>query len=97
LFRSWTTLCVAWKYHAVVIDFNQEISMILFFHGLDSDNQTTKFTAISHPHKYCETVDYRRRSYGEIGRHYDELIALYNPAPLVGHSLGCYWALVKSQ
>lgn len=71
--------------------------MILFFHGLDSDNQTTKFTAIGHPHKHCETVDYRRRGYGEISRHYDELIVRHNPALLVGHSLGGYWALLKSQ
>ncbi|WP_157772284.1 YqiA/YcfP family alpha/beta fold hydrolase [Zobellella denitrificans] len=71
--------------------------MILFFHGLDSDNQTTKFTAISHPHKYCETVDYRCSDREDISRHYDELITRYSPVLLVGHSLGGYWALVKSQ
>ncbi len=70
--------------------------MILFFHGLDSDNETTKFTAISHPHKLCETVDYRQQSHEEIGRLYDDLITQHKPSLLVGHSLGGYWALMKS-
>lgn len=57
--------------------------MILFFHGLDFDNQTTKFTAISHPHKSCETVDYLCSDREEISRHYDELITRYSPVLLV--------------
>lgn len=97
LLQSQATLNVVWVHHTVFIGFNLEITMILFFHGLDSDNQTTKFTAISYPHKYCETVDYRCRNMEEISRHYDELIAQHNPILLVGHSLGGYWALLKSQ
>ncbi|MBM7457242.1 putative esterase YcpF (UPF0227 family) [Oceanisphaera litoralis] len=70
--------------------------MILFFHGLDSDNETTKFTAISHSNKFCKRVDYRRQSHEDISRFYDGLITQYKPALLVGHSLGGYWALMKS-
>lgn len=34
-------------------------TFLLFFHGLDSSNETTKYTCISREPKTCQTVNYR--------------------------------------
>lgn len=34
-------------------------SFVLFFHGLDANNQTDKFTSIKRKQKLCKTVNYR--------------------------------------
>ncbi len=69
---------------------------ILFFHGLDSSAETTKFTVIKNENKVSFTVDYRKLSFHEVGLLYDKFIEMFNPDILVGHSLGGYWALKKS-
>ena len=69
--------------------------MILFFHGLNSSNNTNKFATIDRK-KYCETVDYLELGYDAVNNLYDELIDRIKPDVLVGHSLGGYWALKKS-
>lgn len=66
---------------------------ILFFHGLDSSAETTKFTVIKNENKVSFTVDYRKLSFHEVGLLYDKFIEMFNPDILVGHSLGGYWAL----
>lgn len=72
--------------------------MILFMHGLDSNNETNKFTvAIHEKNKYCETIDYRGLSYLEVSKKYDEIIERVKPTIIIGHSLGGFWALIKSQ
>jgi hypothetical protein len=68
--------------------------MILFMHGLNSSNQTNKYTTITQE-KYCETVDYLELGVDGISKTYDELIDRIKPDVLVGHSLGGYWALKK--
>lgn len=69
---------------------------ILFFHGLDSSAETSKFTVIKNENKVSFTVDYRKLSFHEVGLLYDKFIKMFNPDILVGHSLGGYWALKKS-
>lgn len=71
--------------------------MILFMHGLDSSKETNKFECIDVQEKYCETIDYRANTYEQVSKKYDEIIKRKKPKILVGHSLGGYWALVKSQ
>ena len=48
-------------------------TFLLFFHGLDSSNETSKYTCITREPKYCQTVNYRENFAGmfEI---YDALI-----------------------
>ncbi len=73
--------------------------MILFFHGLDSSAQTNKFEVINNRvtlGKVSETVDYRNMSHDEVSEFYDDLIAKHSPDLIVGHSLGGYWAIKKS-
>lgn len=48
-------------------------TFLLFFHGLDSSNETSKYTCIKREPKYCQTVDYRE-SFNEIFDIYDSLI-----------------------
>ena len=59
--------------------------MILFFHGLNSSNNTNKFATIDRK-KYCETVDYLELGYDAVNNLYDELIDRIKPDVLVGHS-----------
>lgn len=73
------------------------MSKILFFHGLDSSKQSTKFHAIDAMHKYCIDVDYRNLSYQSVADFYHEMVETIKPDILVGHSLGGYWALKMSQ
>lgn len=69
---------------------------ILFFHGLDSNSETNKFTVIENHNKFSVTVDYRKLSHNEVSILYNKVIAMYKPDIIVGHSLGGYWALTKS-
>ena len=48
-------------------------TFLLFFHGLDSSNETSKYTCITREPKYCQTVNYRE-NFAEIFEIYDELI-----------------------
>ncbi|MGE8623085.1 YqiA/YcfP family alpha/beta fold hydrolase [Acinetobacter schindleri] len=76
---------------------SQCTSKILFFHGLDSSRESTKFHAIDADHKYCIDVDYRNLNYATVAEFYNEIIEKIHPDILVGHSLGGYWALKMSQ
>lgn len=69
--------------------------MILFFHGYQSGPNTNKYTLLT-GEKHCEHVDYDQLSYQEVSDLYDRLIAKHQPTLLAGHSLGGYWALIKS-
>ena len=40
-------------------------TFLLFFHGLDSSNETSKYTCITREPKYCQTVNYRE-NFAEI-------------------------------
>ncbi|MFT0772606.1 YqiA/YcfP family alpha/beta fold hydrolase [Psychrobacter aquimaris] len=70
-------------------------TFLLFFHGLDSSNETSKYTCITREPKYCQTVNYRE-SFAEIFEIYDALIrekiAQYPRVVLAGHSLGGWFA-----
>ena len=70
-------------------------TLLLFFHGLDSSNETSKYTCITREPKYCQTVNYRE-SFAEIFEIYDALIrekiAQYPRVVLAGHSLGGWFA-----
>lgn len=70
-------------------------TFLLFFHGLDSSNQTSKFTCITHEPKYCQTVNYRE-NFKDAFVIYDELIQKnlkkYPQVVLAGHSLGGWFA-----
>ena len=70
--------------------------MILFFHGLDSSEETAKFTCIANPNKVSQTVEYRDKHYDEVSEYYNKRILETKPTLLVGHSMGGYWALIKS-
>jgi uncharacterized protein len=69
---------------------------ILFFHGLDSSKESTKFYAIDSDHKFCVTVDYRALSFQSVYGFYQDLIETLKPTLMIGHSLGGYWALKMS-
>ena len=70
-------------------------TLVLFFHGLDSSCETNKFTCIEHAPKYCLTVDYRKDFEG-VFEIYDALIQQkrreYSQVVLAGHSLGGWFA-----
>ncbi|MGE6342127.1 YqiA/YcfP family alpha/beta fold hydrolase [Psychrobacter sp. NPDC078929] len=70
-------------------------TFLLFFHGLDSSNETSKYRCITREPKYCQTVNYRE-SFAEIFEIYDALIrekiAQYPRVVLAGHSLGGWFA-----
>ena len=70
-------------------------TFLLFFHGLDSSNETSKYTCITREPKYCQTVNYRE-NFAEIFEIYDALIrekmAQYPRLVLAGHSLGGWFA-----
>jgi len=70
-------------------------TLLLFFHGLDSSNETSKYTCITREPKYCQTVNYRE-NFAEIFEIYDALIrekiAQYPRVVLAGHSLGGWFA-----
>ena len=70
-------------------------TFLLFFHGLDSSNETSKYTCITREPKYCQTVNYRD-NFAEIFEIYDALIrekiAQYPRVVLAGHSLGGWFA-----
>ena len=72
------------------------ISKILFFHGLDSSRDSTKFHAINAQEKYCINVDYRNLNFETVAQFYHDIIEKINPNIIVGHSLGGYWALLMS-
>ena len=68
---------------------------LLFFHGLDSSCETSKYTCITREPKYCQTVNYRD-DFVEIFEIYDALIQEkmheYPRVVLAGHSLGGWFA-----
>jgi len=70
-------------------------TFLLFFHGLDSSNETSKYTCITREPKYCQTVNYRE-NFAEIFEVYDALIrekmTQYPRVVLAGHSLGGWFA-----
>lgn len=69
---------------------------IIFFHGLDSSNQTNKFQCIQHQTKECLTVDYIGLGVDDVGDLYNDMILdsiyRYDKTILVGHSFGAYFA-----
>ncbi|MEB3753432.1 YqiA/YcfP family alpha/beta fold hydrolase [Acinetobacter sp. MD2(2019)] len=69
---------------------------ILFFHGLDSSKQSTKFHAIASRQKYCIDVDYRNLNFDTVYAFYRNMIQTIKPDLLVGHGVGGYWALKMS-
>lgn len=70
-------------------------TFLLFFHGLDSSNETSKYTCIKREPKYCQTVNYRD-DFEDIFKVYDTLIQEkmreYPRVVLAGHSLGGWFA-----
>lgn len=70
-------------------------TLLLFFHGLDSSHETNKFTCIEHAPKYCLTVNYRK-GFETALETYDDLIqqkmSEYSKIVLAGHSLGGWFA-----
>lgn len=70
-------------------------TFLLFFHGLDSSCETSKYTCIKRDPKYCQTVDYRK-NFAEVFEVYDALIQekmrQYPRVVLAGHSLGAWFA-----
>ncbi|MBH0095792.1 alpha/beta hydrolase [Psychrobacter sp. NZS113] len=70
-------------------------TFLLFFHGLDSSNETCKYTCIMREPKCCQTVNYRE-NFAEIFEIYDVLIREkmkhYPRVVLAGHSLGGWFA-----
>ena len=70
-------------------------TFLLFFHGLDSSNETSKYTCISREPKTCQTVNYRD-NFNEIFDIYEALILekmkQYPRVVLAGHSLGGWFA-----
>lgn len=74
----------------------QSIKKVLFFHGLDSSRESTKFHAIESNSKFCINVDYRNLSFGSVTDFYFNIIEKLKPDILVGHCVGAYWALKMS-
>lgn len=71
--------------------------MILFMHGLLSNRIiNTKYKNIRYKNKICKTIHYHRRTYDEVSSFYDTLINLHKPKLIVGHSMGGYWSIIKS-
>lgn len=70
-------------------------TFLLFFHGLDSSCETSKYTCIKRDPKYCQTVNYRK-NFAEVFEVYDALIQekmrQYPRVVLAGHSLGAWFA-----
>jgi len=70
-------------------------TFLLFFHGLDSSNETSKYTCIERKPKYCQTVNYRENFEG-VFEIYEALIQEkmkeYPRVVLAGHSLGGWFA-----
>ena len=48
-------------------------TFLLFFHGLDSSNQTSKYACIEREPKFCQTVNYRE-NFKAIFDIYEDLI-----------------------
>ncbi|MBF0658783.1 hypothetical protein IPZ60_08545 [Psychrobacter sp. NG25] len=70
-------------------------SFVLFFHGLDANNQTDKFTSIKRKQKLCKTVNYRH-NFQNTFNVYDDLIQYhlkyYDRLVLAGDGLGAWFA-----
>ena len=70
-------------------------TFLLFFHGLDSSNETSKYTCMTREPKYCQTVNYRE-DFEAVFEIYDALIQekmkQYPRVVLAGHSLGGWFA-----
>ena len=70
---------------------------VLYFHGLDSSRESTKFHSIKADQKICINVDYRHLSFQNVADFYDNIIQTFIPDIIVGHCIGGYWALKMSQ
>lgn len=75
---------------------NSNTTKILFFHGLDSSRESTKFNAINLDKKFCINVDYRNLSFQSVTDFYYTIIEKIMPDIIVGHCIGGYWALKMS-
>ena len=75
---------------------NTCVSKILFFHGLDSSKESTKFHAIQAKQKFCIDVDYRHLNFQTVADLFNEIIEKMKPEIIVGHCIGGYWALKMS-
>lgn len=69
---------------------------VLYFHGLDSSRESTKFHAIHADQKICINVDYRLLSFQGVTDFYLNIIQTFMPDIIVGHCIGAYWALKMS-
>lgn len=70
-------------------------TFLLFFHGLDSSHQTSKYTCIEREPKFCQTVNYRENFKAIFGIYEDlieEKLREYPRVVLAGHSLGSWFA-----
>ncbi len=83
------------KEKAMMFPIENNDTFLLFFHGLDSSNKTSKYTCIEREPKYCQTVNYRENFEG-VFEIYDALIQEkmkeYPRVVLAGHSLGGWFA-----
>lgn len=95
LARSYAPIYKYYKDYKMLDVLNNSESMVLFFHGLDSDNQTVNFTEIKRKQKLCETVDYRQ-DFAKVFEIYDALIQAhikkYEVFVLAGEGLGGWFA-----
>lgn len=84
-----------YKYKTMPLPSDNNQTLLLFFHGLDSSFETDKFTCIEHHPKYCLTVNYRQ-GFERALKIYDALIQQkmleYPHIILAGHSLGGWFA-----
>ena len=70
-------------------------TFVIFFHGFGSDEETTKYTCITHQLKSCVTVDFAQdfaRAFEQYDQIINEKLNQYDQIVLAGHSLGGYFA-----
>ena len=70
-------------------------TFLLFFHGLDSSCETSKYTCITREPKHCQTVNYREDFEAVFGVYealIQEKMKQYPRVVLAGHSLGGWFA-----
>jgi len=89
------TLTLTHKQKIIMSPIENNETLLLFFHGLDSSCETNKYTCIEHRPKYCQTVNYREDFEG-VFEIYDTLVQQklreYPRVVLAGHSLGGWFA-----
>ena len=70
-------------------------TFLLFFHGLGSSNETSKYTCITREPKLCQTVNYRedfKKAFEIYEALIQEKMQAYPRVVLAGHSLGGWFA-----